>query len=276
MDKKLKQLKETWKRLDEFMRVHDYDHEHEFGGYKFNINGYEYFMVADESAWKQIPVLDVAFGLIDKDETGHNYIDYETTLNDVDATDVITTVLDMTFRKAESSMPSKWILAFNPTKDDGNSWQEGGDTKRANLYKRVVERMGKKYGWKLTDVVRMDLHNLGFVMNEHPIDLEEGKIRDWFSKQKEGIKEALWKTYQELLETKEAGYILRKLVTNQPTSEAELKFLKSQALDVLRGLGLGAIAGAIPGGMGIVFLLKKIGDKVGFEVLPSSFKQEPE
>lgn len=168
MDKKLKQLKETWNILDEFMKVQDYRHGSYFGSgtYSFKIGDYDYVMGADEFSWKGTQGLDVSFGILKVDDKFGHYVDYESNINEVDATDVIATVLDMTFGVAEQEMPNKWLLSFNPTKDKNDEKQEGGDTKRSKIYQRITKRIAKKYGWDMTGVIRMDKDSVAFIMEE--------------------------------------------------------------------------------------------------------------
>jgi hypothetical protein len=165
MDKRLKILKENWKLLNEFMKVHEYRAGSDVGSgfYTFFIEDIEYVASVDEFNFKGYSGLDVSFGIVRRDES-KPWIDYQVTINDVDATDVVATVVDITCGVAEEEMADKelWLLSFNPTKERDD--QTGVSTKRSKLYERIVKRLSSKYGWEMVDVMRMDKDSVAFVM----------------------------------------------------------------------------------------------------------------
>lgn len=169
-DRILKHLKESWSLMNEFMKVLPYKKGSPFGKetFTFDVSEKTYVAGADDTHYKGMVGLDVYFGIMkkDKDEFGSSYyyIDYDINVNDVDATDIVTTVLDITFNVANDIMPEEFFVSFNPTKDDDK--QEGSETKRFKLYKRIAERLSKKYNYTIKDIIRMDADNLAFIIQK--------------------------------------------------------------------------------------------------------------
>ena len=167
------------KTLNEWFKVHEYSSGTVIGKgtYGFEIGEIQYIASVNDSMWKtrnagldtyeEYDALDVSFGVLregNKEGNKYYWVDYESTINEVDATDVIATVLDIAFGVAEEEMPEDklWLFSFNPTKDKKS--QSGVKTKRSSLYKRITSKLAKEYGWEMVDTIRMDADSVAFVM----------------------------------------------------------------------------------------------------------------
>ena len=79
----------------------------------------------------------------------------------------------------------------------------------------------------------------------------------------------------ELGETRQGVVILSKLARGQQLGPDEMQELKDQMKDVARGLPLLALV-ALPGGGIATMLLVKLANRVGVELVPSSFRAPTE
>jgi len=77
---------------------------------------------------------------------------------------------------------------------------------------------------------------------------------------------------QEKLETKEMLVIYRRYTQGQASSD-ELKLANAQFVDILKGLGLGVFA-ILPFAPITIPIMVKLAQRVGVELLPSSFTSE--
>ena len=84
--------------------------------------------------------------------------------------------------------------------------------------------------------------------------LTEGVLDTWLNKQKGSIINNLKKVFKELIETKESGQILYKLIKRQKVTKEEKEALKEQSVDLLKGIGLGSTF-ILPGGGLLIALL---------------------
>lgn len=112
----------------------------------------------------------------------------------------------------------------------------------------------------------------------HQVVLEEGILGDaWEWIKKKGVdaqndfKSLLKKLSQEWSETKESASIVSRLAMGESVSESEKKILASQALDLVKGIPIAGLF-MLPGGGLAVAAMIKIGQRLGVDVRPSSFK----
>ena len=108
--------------------------------------------------------------------------------------------------------------------------------------------------------------------------LQEGIFQDamgWIKKKGAGAAEAtvdfLKKLKTELGETKEGALLLSKLARGQALTPEETSQLKTQALDVGKGLPLLALLAAPGGGVATVALVK-LAKKFDIDLMPSAFQ----
>lgn len=73
----------------------------------------------------------------------------------------------------------------------------------------------------------------------------------------------------EILETREAFYLLSKVADGGSLSRDEKKQVYKQAKDILRSLGLAAVV-ILPGGTLLIFILLRAARHLGIELLPSA------
>ena len=77
---------------------------------------------------------------------------------------------------------------------------------------------------------------------------------------------------QEKAETKEMLAIYKRYTKRQATSE-EMKLANQQFFDVLKGLGIGVVV-ILPFAPITLPIVIKLGQKLGVDILPSSFREE--
>jgi len=124
-------------------------------------------------------------------------------------------------------------------------------------------KLSKKQFKRLLNEMRFDGKSTGLFSNEEPEEVNEffgGKIKDRWSN-------FLVAAKREGKETEVASEILKRLLTKKEVSKIEKTFLKSQAMDLLKivgVLGLGAVSAIIP------VTLEKILNKKGLSILPKS------
>jgi len=122
---------------------------------------------------------------------------------------------------------------------------------------------------KLLNEMRFDGKSTGLFADEEPKEVNEffGKIKDKWSNFIEAAK-------REGRETGEAAQILKRYVINKKSVSIEdIKFLKEQAKDLLKivgVVGLGAISSIIP------IVLEKLLNKKGMSIMPSSQNRQKE
>ena len=130
MDKQLKYLREAWKEIDELFKAHTYQW---IGDEKIKFTIGDYLYRADlEDMDDNNYYID--FGII---KDGH--YDTKTTLNSVDATDVLSTIFKAVVEKSDKE--SELRIFFSPTKDGD---EKGSESKRFSFYKRFAERLAKQ------------------------------------------------------------------------------------------------------------------------------------
>ncbi len=78
----------------------------------------------------------------------------------------------------------------------------------------------------------------------------------------------------EAKETRAAGKLVYKYLKSRNLSKAEEKELKLQFYDVLKVMGVGVPFVMIPGATILIPFLLKIADRLGVDIIPSSFKKE--
>lgn len=95
------------------------------------------------------------------------------------------------------------------------------------------------------------------------------KLKEWFKKGTNLAKDVWEATKRESRETKEALRLIDILVHGEKISDEQEKFLKAQAVDLVKILPLIAIQG-IPVPVPITPFLIVLGKKAGFDILPNS------
>ena len=104
-----------------------------------------------------------------------------------------------------------------------------------------------------------------------------GNVSSWLSRKwgvlKSSTKENIGRAIQELLESAEAGHLFVRYATGQELSAEEDAFLKEQAKDIIKSLGLVGVI-ALPGGTVALRFLLDAANKMGIELRPSSFVQQ--
>lgn len=110
--------------------------------------------------------------------------------------------------------------------------------------------------------------------------LEEGIFQDVVDFLKEKGKQTVASTRtflndfkQEFSESKEGVVILTKMVKGEKLSPEESSFLKTQLIDIGKGLPLLAILAA-PGGSIVAAVLVRLADKLGVNLMPTAFQKE--
>ena len=78
----------------------------------------------------------------------------------------------------------------------------------------------------------------------------------------------------EAKETKKAGKLIVKFLKEGKLSKDEEKELKLQLYDILKIMGVGVPFFMIPGSSVLVPFLIKLSKKIGFDIVPSSFKEK--
>jgi hypothetical protein len=129
MDKKLKYLKEAWE-LMELFKPQPYtwiDEE----SISFTIDNFKYNANLEDL---EENIFYVDFGIMKKGK-----YDTKSTLNSVDATDVLATVFNAVIEIADKE--TDLTIMFSPTKDKN---EKSEDSKRFSLYKRFSERLSKQ------------------------------------------------------------------------------------------------------------------------------------
>ena len=108
--------------------------------------------------------------------------------------------------------------------------------------------------------------------------LQEGAFQDamdWIKEKgrsaKESVMDFLMKLKTELEETKEGAEILAKIVMAQTLSAEERQALKTQVMDIGKGLPLLALI-ALPGGGVATVALLKLAEKFGIDLMPTAFQ----
>ena len=109
--------------------------------------------------------------------------------------------------------------------------------------------------------------------DEEEKDAEEklGRI----AKIKKGVVRFAKGLRDETEETVQAVGILAKHVSRKEVSDEEKEFMGNQFKDTVRMTALGAV-GALPLGSALIPILVKVAGKVGVELKPSAFRDEPE
>jgi hypothetical protein len=83
-------------------------------------------------------------------------------------------------------------------------------------------------------------------------------------------------TGQEAQESQEMLKLLFSILNKKkPLTEEEKTFIKDQAGDIIKMVVSGGVL-ALPGGVPIYVVLQKLSEKVGVDMVPSSFKEEKE
>lgn len=120
------------------------------------------------------------------------------------------------------------------------------------------------------------------IREEHEKILEEGMVQDalgWVKKKgvagKEQFKKFLVGLKQELSETKEGVFLLRKIMRGEKLTPQEVEFVKEQAKDITLGTALLGLF-ILPGGAFLTAALVKVAKKLGIEITPSAFREEVE
>ena len=88
-------------------------------------------------------------------------------------------------------------------------------------------------------------------------------------KVEEIAKETAEATAREIKETAKAAQILAKLVRRKHPTPEEIKFLKSQSVDIAKAVALIGLQ-AVPGSSLGIIALEKIGQKHGFTLFPKA------
>lgn len=113
-----------------------------------------------------------------------------------------------------------------------------------------------------------------FLFEEEVKLKSSGNVSSWLSDKwnsiKDSTKEALRKTVQEFAESKEAGALLARYASGEKLEPEEEEFLKTQAKDIIKGLGLVGVI-ALPGGSVALKFLLDAAQKFGIELRPSAF-----
>tara|TARA_B100001093_G_C26838275_1_gene1019369 strand:+ start:1932 stop:2333 length:402 start_codon:yes stop_codon:yes gene_type:complete len=78
----------------------------------------------------------------------------------------------------------------------------------------------------------------------------------------------------EAKETRDASKLVYKYLKTGTISKDEEKELKTQFYDLLKVMGVGVPFVMIPGATILIPFLLKIADKIGIDIIPSSFKKE--
>jgi len=93
-------------------------------------------------------------------------------------------------------------------------------------------------------------------------------------KTKQILKDFFLGIKNEAKETKEASQLIRKHLNGNKLTKEEIKIVREQFYDILRGAGIGIPFMLIPMGSLLIPLMLKLSAKLGVELLPSSFRKE--
>ena len=153
-------FKTYFQLLTEMFKIQPYEQK---GGYFFfNSGGHKFAASADQTVWNATLAFQVDFGVV-KD---NGIIDYKTTLSQigeaVDATDVVSTVVDIAMNVVKQSDEYEVWFVFAPSK--GESEEIGVHTKRTSLYSRIVRRIAPNYGYILQKVEQIGKDDVGFLL----------------------------------------------------------------------------------------------------------------
>lgn len=165
MDRQLKRLKELFSKLSwQPEKEHRYGSKNQFLNrlFRFEVrgrDGNEYPIrvvigITDYSKYsedgKTEIEYDIAFGS-PEDDVG---VDYET-LNQVDATDVVATVMDIVTNQVAEDTPQRAKLTWVPVADDDRGEEAASndemETSRGRIYGKLLPRYMKKIGYELVE-----------------------------------------------------------------------------------------------------------------------------
>lgn len=128
-------------------------------GFKFSTENNDFIVYVDQTSWKGNLAFEVNFAVIKDGEE-----DYKTTLSHIgkaeDATDIVSTVVDIAMREALGYEKDVFWLVFSPIKDENI----GEKSKRGSLYSRLIKRMAKNYGYELNSVQNNKSGDMGFLL----------------------------------------------------------------------------------------------------------------
>ena len=153
------------------------------------------------------------------------------------------------------------------------------EIKRKKLFTLVFGWYNSSLAKKLHDKFNMKAENIiESYMSSNDDFIDEGLIdtlKDKFSKENllKALNDLKRKVGQESAETKEAFNLLVSAIKGNELSDEDKTKISEQLKDLLRAVGLGAIA-VIPGGAAVIALLKLL--KLQNVVLPSSFREPVE
>lgn len=108
--------------------------------------------------------------------------------------------------------------------------------------------------------------------NNYDQEYLEESLTDFIDKAKDKIAKLKAQLSQEGGETKEMMNIFKLALQKKATPE-QIKFANDQFKDVLKMLGLGALAALpVPGGALLIVAIEKLVNKKGMSIMPSSFQ----
>lgn len=145
--------------LDEAFQVYDWKRKkpqfEKYNEYSFSTkHGLNYEVYVDTFNKRERnddPTYEISFGVVKDD-----FVDTKTTLNSTDATDIISTVIDIIVKEIPDH---QFSILFDPVKDDKG--QEASQTKRGKVYLRMLDREFKNRG---INVLSTDLRKDTIVM----------------------------------------------------------------------------------------------------------------
>lgn len=134
---------------------------------------------------------------------------------------------------------------------------------------------------QLRQIIRESLHN-NIPSTTHSSKILEENIfkgvASWVKSKgasgREKLRYFMSSLKQEMTETREGAQILVRMIKGQKLDSAETAFLKEQAKDIVSGTFLLGLF-ALPGGAIATTALVRVAEKLGINLMPSSFQEKP-